>query len=80
MSAADPNASNYAQVFASVFDHRLANDGKHIHHRVCIHNLPPEEQVAAHGKTVEWWLKAIGPLPQQITPEQWETEPPEINL
>jgi hypothetical protein len=55
------------------------NGGRHLHHRDCIHNLPPEEQVTARGKTVEWWTKVIGPLPEQITPAQWETDPPEVN-
>ena len=52
------------------------NDWKHFHHRDCIHNLPPEEQVKLRGRTCEWWLRVIGPLPEQITPEQWETESP----
>jgi hypothetical protein len=55
---------------------RADNDGQHLHHRDCIHNLPPDEQVAMRGKTVEWWTRVIGPLPEQITPAQWETEPP----
>jgi hypothetical protein len=50
--------------------------GRHLHHRDCIHNLPPERQVEMRGRTVEWWLAVIGPLPEQITPDQWETEPP----
>ena len=55
---------------------RAENGGRHLHHRDCIHNLPPAEQVAMRGKTVEWWTKVIGPLPEQITPDQWETTPP----
>lgn len=55
---------------------RAENDGKHLHHSACIHNLPPEEQIALRGRTVEWWMRVIGPLPGQITPDQWETEPP----
>lgn len=55
---------------------RGENGGRHLHHRDCIHNFPPEEQVAMRGKTVEWWTQVIGPLPEQITSEQWETEPP----
>lgn len=54
---------------------RAQNGGRHLHHSECIHNLPPEEQVAMRGKTVEWWTQMIGPLPDQITPEQWETTP-----
>jgi hypothetical protein len=53
-----------------------ARHGRHLHHRDCIHNLPPEEQVRARGRSVEWWLQVIGPLPEQITPEQWECESP----
>ena len=56
---------------------RDENGGQHLHHSTCIHNLPPEEQVAMRGRTVEWWTKVIGPLPEQITPEQWETDPPD---
>ena len=62
--------------FGEVLRHRDEHGGRHLHHRNCIHNLPPEEQVTTRGKTVEWWLKIIGPLPEQITPEQWECEPP----
>ncbi|RAJ70292.1 hypothetical protein K378_01457 [Streptomyces sp. Amel2xB2] len=54
---------------------RAANGGQHLHHRDCIHNLPPEKQVEMRGKTVEWWTRIIGDLPEQITPDQWETEP-----
>lgn len=55
---------------------RFENDGRHLHHRDCIHNLPPLEQIELRGKTVDWWLKLVGPLPVQITPDDWETEPP----
>lgn len=65
-------------LFAAVLRKRAENGGRHVHHRGCIHNLPPEEQVTVRGRTVEWWTKMIGPLPPQITPEQWETDPPEI--
>jgi hypothetical protein len=57
--------------------HRAAT-GRHAHHKHCIHNLTPEEQVAVRGRTVEWWTKVIGPLPEQIGPEDWEIEPPEF--
>jgi hypothetical protein len=50
--------------------HRLAG-GEHYHHKDCIHNLPPETQVSMRGYTVEKWLAIIGPLPVQITSEQW---------
>jgi hypothetical protein len=55
---------------------RATNGGYHLHHRDCIHNLPPEQQVTARGKTVDWWTRVIGALPVQITPEQWQTDPP----
>lgn len=55
--------------------HRLTN-GRHLHHRSCIHNMPPEEQIAMRGKTVEWWQAMGIPMPEQITPEQWECEDP----
>ncbi|WP_432679144.1 hypothetical protein ACRAJ3_09725 [Rhodococcus pyridinivorans] len=54
---------------------RAAQGGKHLHHRDCIHNLPPEEQITIRGKTVEWWMAMVGSMPEQITPDQWETEP-----
>lgn len=54
---------------------RAENGGRHLHHRDCIHNLPPEQQLAMRGKTVEWWTSLVGPLPEQITPDQWETDP-----
>lgn len=52
--------------------------GSHLHHSACIHNLPPEEQLAMRGRTVEWWTTVVGPLPEQITPDQWEIEPPNL--
>ena len=51
------------------------NGGYHLHHSDCIHNLTPEEQIAVRGKTVEWWMQWVGTMPQQITPDQWETTP-----
>lgn len=63
-------------VITSALRKRAENGGKHLHHSECIHNLPPEKQVTMRGKTVEWWTRMIGPLPEQITPDQWETQPP----
>lgn len=57
---------------------RAETGGRHLHHSACIHNLPPEEQVALRGWTVDRWERVIGPLPGQITPDQWETAPPEV--
>lgn len=55
--------------------HRLAN-GRHLHHRHCIHNLPPEEQVALRRRTPEEWVAIHGAMPEQITPNDWECESP----
>lgn len=63
-------------LIAAALRKRAENGGRHLHHRDCIHNLPPERQVEIRGKTVEWWTRIVGPLPAQITPDQWETEPP----
>lgn len=63
-------------VVASALQKRAESGGQHRHHPHCIHNLPPEQQVVMRGKTVEWWTRVIGPLPEQITPDQWETAPP----
>jgi hypothetical protein len=64
-------------LIGAVLRKRAENGGRHLHHRDCIHNLPPAEQVAMRGRTVDWWTKVIGPLPEQITPDQWETNPPQ---
>lgn len=64
-------------LIASALRKRAANGGRHLHHSACVHNMAPAEQVRLRGKTVEWWERVIGPLPEQITPEQWETDPPE---
>ncbi|MFE2973318.1 hypothetical protein [Streptomyces sp. NPDC059258] len=72
-----PENPPLADLFAAAFRKRDENGGRHLHHRDCIHNLPPERQVAMRGKTTEWWTRIIGPLPEQITPDQWETEPPQ---
>jgi hypothetical protein len=63
-------------IAAAALRKRAENGGKHLHHRDCIHNLPPEQQVAMRGKTVDWWTRVIGDLPKQITPDQWQTTPP----
>jgi hypothetical protein len=53
-------------------EHRLSG-GKHYHHKGCIHNLPPADQIAMRGWTEEKWLAIIGSLPEQIAPDQWAT-------
>ena len=67
-----------ADLIRAALRKRDENGWRHLHHSACIHNLPPAEQVEMRGKTVEWWTKVIGPLPEQITPERWETDPPEV--
>lgn len=69
--------SDASEIVAAALRKRAENGGEHLHHSACIHNLPPERQVTMRGKTVEWWTRIIGPLPEQITSDQWETEPPE---
>ncbi|GAC71105.1 hypothetical protein [Gordonia soli] len=59
----------------AAISHRLKH-GIHLHHRDCIHNLAPEEQIAVRGRSVEWWMTVVGRMPEQITPDQWECEPP----
>lgn len=74
--------SDADSLIAAALRKRAENGSRHLHHRDCIHNLTPERQVemqvAMLGRTVDWWKRVIGPLPEQITPEQWETEPPGI--
>ena len=50
---------------------RLAG-GPHRHHRGCIHNLSPDEQITARGRTRQWWQAMGLPIPVQITPEEWD--------
>lgn len=69
--------SEARDIIAAALRKRAGNGGKHLHHSECIHNLPPERQVAMRGKTIEWWARVIGPMPEQITPDDWQTDPPE---
>lgn len=48
---------------------------EHVHFRGCIHNMPPEEQIEARGKTVEWWMRVVGAMPAQITEADYGREP-----
>jgi len=54
---------------------RRLDTGQHLHHRDCIHNLTPREQIEMRGKTVEWWTRMIGSMPVQITSDDWEAPP-----
>lgn len=72
----DPSEAR--RIVAAALRKREENGGRHLHHRDCVHNLPPDQQVTMRGKTVEWWQRVIGALPEQITPEQWETDPLEM--
>lgn len=74
----EPNTTELKTAIVAALRKQYANGGRHLHHRDCIHNLTPEQQVTVRGKTVEWWTRMVGALPEQITPEQWDTEPPEI--
>ena len=47
----------------------------HRHHRECIHNLTPEDQIAARGRSVEWWRSVGAEWPKQIQPGHWQCEP-----
>lgn len=69
--------SDAKDVVAAALRKRAENGGQHLHHSACIHNLPSEEQIRMRGKTVDWWTRIVGELPEQITPEQWVTDPPE---
>jgi len=64
-----------SQMIATMLKKRMEL-GRHVHHQNCIHNLTPEEQVEARGKTLDWWREVIGSLPVQITSDEWETDPP----
>lgn len=48
--------------------------GRHLHHRDCIHNLPPEKQIGR--RTVDEYVRLHGSLPVQITPDDWQVDPP----
>jgi hypothetical protein len=51
--------------------------GNHQHHPDCIHNLSPEDQIKARGRTVEQWMRWHDSMPVQITPDDWQIETPE---
>ena len=63
------------KMVTAAFRRRLQNDGRHLHSSSCIHNLPPEDQIEMRGKTIDWWMKVIGRMPEQITEADWEQEP-----
>lgn len=68
-------ADDMESLIGAALTRRFENGGRHLHSSSCIHNLPPEEQVALRGKTVEWWMTVVGSMPEQITREQWEAPP-----
>lgn len=72
---AKPSKEELGHLFSLAMKRREENGGRHLHHRNCIHNLPPEEQVALRGKSIEWWMAIVGSMPVQITPDDWESEP-----
>lgn len=55
-----------------------AKHGRHMHHSQCIHNLTPEDQIEMRGKSVNWWMTVVGSMPVQITPDDWEIDPPNL--
>jgi len=59
----------------------LDSSEPHRHHRNCIHNLSPREQYEIRASRTRWtyeqWVEIRGSEPVQITPDQWEIEPPE---
>jgi hypothetical protein len=52
---------------------RLAGE-PHRHHQDCIHNLPPDEQIALRGRTRDWWVRMGLTIPVQITPDDWVSD------
>lgn len=71
--------SEARELIAAALRKRAETGGQHLHHSACLHNLPPEEQIRRRGKTVDRWTRMIGDLPEQITPDQWATDPPETH-
>lgn len=67
--------SDAERMMLAALERRARNGWAHKHHAGCIHNLPPEEQIAARGRTVEQWLAIHDSMPAQITPDEWEEEP-----
>jgi hypothetical protein len=62
-------------LMVKAIERRISNNWEHKHHEGCIHNMPPEEQIAMRGKSVEWWMAIVGSMPVQITPDDWEEGP-----
>lgn len=52
---------------------------RHMHHSQCIHNLTPDEQIELRRRrfTREEYIAIVG-MPVQITPEEWEIDPPNL--
>lgn len=69
--------SDLKRTMLAALAHRQKHGG-HMHHQHCIHNMTPEEQITMRGKTVDWWMKWVGTMPVQISPDDWEIDPPEF--
>jgi hypothetical protein len=70
--------SDMEELILKALQFREKNGGSHLHHSQCIHNLLPIDQVKMHSKSVDWWMTVIGSMPVQITPEQWQVDPPNL--
>jgi hypothetical protein len=62
------------KLIAEALNRRARNGGRHLHHEGCIHNLPPEDQIEMRGSNVDWWMRVVGTMPEQITPDDWESQ------
>ena len=67
--------SDLEPLIGAAIRRRIGNNWEHKHHEGCIHNMPSEEQIAMHGKSVEWWMTVVGSMPVEITPDDWEEGP-----
>ena len=68
-------AESMERLVVAALQRRISNNWEHKHHKGCIHNMPPEDQIAMRGKSVEWWMTVVGSMPVQITPADWEEGP-----
>lgn len=75
-------STDVERLVSAALERRISNGWVHKHHKGCIHNLPPEEQIEirsyrGNGKrwTREEYLASAGSMPVQITEADWEEEP-----